>query len=374
MCPSISSLVDFLFQHRFRVINVRSTSRWARDNQLLLGKRKLTQQYSHFAAMATLRRAAPTFRVPRNMLLLLALGLFAAKILQRENQTLLYLFAIDNDNPGNTATATQSHVRHQSEFPQPTGVVVAYAVSITYCHPDDFIADAAAVLKHSIHLVSSRTTDKHTTSRYDYQMYAFVHPDATNCTLSLKELGYKVLVKDTPIQVDDIQNEELREDITTTGCCHEREFLKLYALTLTEHKIVVHLDLDALLLQPLDALFDAMMLPDSLTYNSPQFSATGDNGYGHEPILKHIPDAMWTEHKSIPITCFFTRDYNSAKVSHLGDLPPNRVNVSWMSDGAWPRERGGSDEVFRRQDSQHEFCNSFLQCQDVGPAIKGKDY
>jgi len=45
------------------------------------------------------------------------------------------------------------------------------------------------------------------------------------------------------------------------GCCGACELLKFRMFELTQHALVVHVDLDSLLLQPLDELFDAMVLP-----------------------------------------------------------------------------------------------------------------
>jgi hypothetical protein len=224
----------------------------------------------------------------------------------------------------------------------PKGVVVAYAISITYCHPDDFIADAAAVLQHSIHLVSRRASDPK--SSYDYQMVAFVHPDAVNCSQSLNQLGYQVFIKDIPVAISEIRNEELRKDATTTGCCEEKEFLKLYALTLTEYPIVVHLDLDCLFLQPLDHLFDAMMLPDSRGYYQTMFGGNHNTASPLLSIRKHIPDAMWSTLKTIPITSYFVRDYNLIKSDV--NIPPPRVNI-----------QGGFWIVQPNQAVFEEFCD-----------------
>ena len=56
-----------------------------------------------------------------------------------------------------------------------------------------------------------------------------------------------------------IKGEFLRRTIQVRGCCQEKELLKLYAYTLVEHPIVVHLDIDSLILRPLDVIYDAMI-------------------------------------------------------------------------------------------------------------------
>jgi hypothetical protein len=100
-------------------------------------------------------------------------------------------------------------------------IKVAYAVSITSCEQDGFL-DGAAVLKHSIHLTSIRSNNQ---SRYDYQMYAIVHPSAISCGESLQRLGYKVLRRDVPVQVKDIQGTFLRNNIERNGCVEILFFL-----------------------------------------------------------------------------------------------------------------------------------------------------
>ena len=77
----------------------------------------------------------------------------------------------------------------------------------------------------------------------------------------------------------------------SNGCCGEKELVKLEAYTLTEHPVVVHLDLDVVVLKPMDALFDMMLAksPDDWdTINVP---------------------IMWPE-KRLPeqVNAFFTRD------------------------------------------------------------------
>lgn len=167
---------------------------------------------------------------------------------------------------------------------------IGFAVTVTGCGSDP-ITEGAAVLKHSIHLASIHGN---LGGKYDYQMYALYHPNAKSCAKPLEHLGYELLEKETPVAVKDIEGEFLRSKIQANGCCGEKELIKLEAYTLVQHPVVVHLDLDVLVLQPLDSLFD-MMLDDS-----------------GAPVMtnSHI-ELMWRE-KPIPskINAFFTRDYN----------------------------------------------------------------
>lgn len=141
----------------------------------------------------------------------------------------------------------------------PTGVVIGFAVTVTGCGSDP-ITEGAAVLKHAIHLASMHGN---LGGRYDYKMYAIVHPDGETCAAPLLDLGYELVRRETPVAVKDIKGDYLRTHIEKNGCCGEKELVKLEAYTLVQHPIVVHLDLDTLILKPLDSLFDWMLLEDA---------------------------------------------------------------------------------------------------------------
>jgi hypothetical protein len=87
------------------------------------------------------------------------------------------------------------------------------AISLTSCSADS-IDDGAAVLKHSIALASFPLNKS---SKYQYKIYAFVHPDAMECSKSFELLGYEVQVKNTPIDVTQIKGDFLREKVVKTG-------------------------------------------------------------------------------------------------------------------------------------------------------------
>lgn len=165
---------------------------------------------------------------------------------------------------------------------------IAYAISITSCQDGKGLLDGAAVLKHSIYLNSIRANNSK--SQYDFAMFAFVHPNAVNCTLPLEALGYQVQLRDTPIHIQDVRG-EYKETAAKSGCCGEKEWLKLYIYLLTDYPVAIHLDLDVLILQPLDDLFDAMLF-------GAQFHAgMWNNDDMPQPQPKNA-------------NAFFTRDYN----------------------------------------------------------------
>ena len=193
-------------------------------------------------------------------------------------------------------------------------VTIPYAISVTSCDKRDLVVGGAAVLQHSIHLNSIRTPSSG--SRYDYEMVAFVHPDAVECTDILDALNYKVLIKQEPFQTDQIRGEYWRW-ANRTGCCGVKEWLKLYSYTLTQYPVVVHLDLDCVVLKPLDDLFDAMIVT-----TTPRDSTVKDIA----STRSRIP-AMWVNTTDLPETIdfFFTRDYGM--VQDLGKRPVHKMGV-----------------------------------------------
>jgi hypothetical protein len=151
---------------------------------------------------------------------------------------------------------------------------VAFVVTITGCDNhfgrEKFHAfDGAAVLAYSIHQNSVHGPNG---GKYDYDLYVFHHPDASKCALPLEKLGYIVQERDTPVAIADIRNVEFKTQLQTSGCCGERELIKFEAFTLTQYPVVVLLDADTLVLQPLDRLFDFVLNstnvpePDDLMY------------------------------------------------------------------------------------------------------------
>ena len=156
-----------------------------------------------------------------------------------------------------TAAATADADAANNAQSSAARATVAYAVSLTGCPKDDPLTDGGAVLKHSIHLRSA--SNPASGSRYGYRMYAIVHPAAMACASQLEDVGYELLVRDVPVPVNEIRGDFLRTKVVVNGCCGEKEYIKLHAYTLVDHPIVVHLDLDTIILRPMDDLFDAML-------------------------------------------------------------------------------------------------------------------
>ena len=158
---------------------------------------------------------------------------------------------------GRRQTLTQQ--QHQQHRPHQDGPKIAFVVTVTSCGghkgiPFEII-EGAAVLRYSV---------AQNLLRYNYEMYALYHPDAVDCASTLQQLGYTVLARDTPVVVTDIRGDILRERIVNNGCCGEKELIKLEAFTLTDHPVVVLMDLDVLVMKPMDHLIDFILDPTKL--------------------------------------------------------------------------------------------------------------
>ncbi|KAL7538313.1 hypothetical protein ACHAXR_008477 [Thalassiosira sp. AJA248-18] len=222
-----------------------------------------------------------------------------------------------NDNGGvrgNDNGSSRGIVEYHGKQPIAT---IGYAITVSGCPKDngsrgDFgagISDGAAVLKHSIHLNSIQNYPQ-SQSLYDYKMYALVHLGAESCARpALEPLGYEILLRDVPVPLEEIEGKFLREKVPNNGCCGEKEFVKLHAYTLIQHPVVVHLDLDTLVLNPMDRLYDAMVN-----------GAPKDGSNGGIEVAFGDPLVAPTAGPDNEINAFFTRDYNMAHASmkHAG--------------------------------------------------------
>jgi hypothetical protein len=221
------------------------------------------------------------------------------------------LFYRSQDNQGLTEGFRHGNIRvsgltghisrraMDSANPYDSKAIIGYAITVTDCPSGPEVADAAAVLKQSVHKNSIRNAESG--SKYDYQMYALVHNDATQCVGStLTSLGYKVLSRTSPIELKYIDGEYLRETLPSVGCCGVKEFTKLHAYTLVANPAVVLLDLDTLVMKPMDRLFDIMI--------------DGPSILGDEGVEVAFGDPLRSSHYdgSIGIQAFYTRDYNIA--------------------------------------------------------------
>ncbi|CAM9865662.1 unnamed protein product, partial [Phaeothamnion confervicola] len=145
--------------------------------------------------------------------------------------------------------------------------VVAYATTVTKVS-ERFVLDAVEVLGLSVDRICKE-------SRYACAKVVIVHEDiGERAAAELADAGWRVLLRPVPVNVTLIAGDFYREALPGSGCCGELELLKLYAYTLTEYRRVVHVDIDVLLLRPLDGLLD---LEASLVYTTdPNMGSKGD--------------------------------------------------------------------------------------------------
>ena len=80
----------------------------------------------------------------------------------------------------------------------------------------------------------------------------------------MQQAGFLHRQVDLPVPLQNITHvagaEDLQQSMPPNECCGEQEFLKLHVYSMTDFKVVIHLDLDTLIVQPLDPLLDAMIL------------------------------------------------------------------------------------------------------------------
>lgn len=94
-----------------------------------------------------------------------------------------------------------------------------------------------------------------------------------------------------------------RKNASGASCCGRKEYIKLYAYTLVQHPIAVVLDLDSLILQPFDGLFDAMLSED----DDMDILDMKERG---RTVPVHISATNLLPAKKRRIEAFYTRDYN----------------------------------------------------------------
>lgn len=215
-------------------------------------------------------------------------------------------------------------VNQHPQFKSP----VAFVISISSCADkkgEPSVIDGAAVLGWSIR--------KHS-KKYGYHLYAFVHESAQDCVQDLKTVGYEVRVVDLPFSIKDLQEDLAHVIGEDASCCGDKEFLKLYSYTLTDHELVVHLDVDTLLLQPVDDLLD-YLLQDAMNVSIP---IIGNNRNAAAVVA---PSSSKDPIKGSHLDFVFTREYktpnliepfNKSKYGIQGGFFIVRPNVTWFHE------------------------------------------
>lgn len=163
---------------------------------------------------------------------------------------------------------------------------VAYAITITKDGP---FTDGALVLGYAarrIHgLVNMNNINIHKNnpdtalprpgnSEYDVELVAFMKSNVVKSRQILSQYGWKIIERPLPVELDEIENTQYMEKMKNSGCCGADEFLKLWAYTLTSYDRVIHLDMDSIVYQNMDELYNQ---PYELQY-------TGDYNMATRPV------------------------------------------------------------------------------------------
>ena len=128
---------------------------------------------------------------------------------------------------------------------------VAYAITVTR---DGHFVDGALVLGFAAH--KYHDAKRGFPSKYEVDLVAFVAPNVVTSRPILEANGWRVLEKGLPVPLDEIENRDYAEKVANSGCCGADEFLKLWAFTLTEYHRVTHLDMDSIIFQNMDELYE----------------------------------------------------------------------------------------------------------------------
>ncbi|CAJ1944495.1 unnamed protein product [Cylindrotheca closterium] len=201
---------------------------------------------------------------------------------------------------------------------------VAYLVSVTGCTKSfaTKIYDFGAVLKKSIDLNSFPL---HPRSRYGSKTFVLVTPETktTKCVKHLKRAGFQPYSVKFPVKFSEIQQVEgakiFRKNIRSDGCCGEKELIKLHAYSMTDFPVAIHLDLDTLVVNPLDPVIDAMVLPpDNPTGRDARELLFAPELPESNTSFRYPRMATPTYKASVPldkldVQAYYTRDYNMLK-------------------------------------------------------------
>jgi hypothetical protein len=166
-------------------------------------------------------------------------------------------------------------------------------IAITNCSDlSSSILPSAAVLSKLIHDNAFRMN-----SSYRYHLYAFLNEEAVDgqCETMLQRIGFTTLRKSIPINISMINHSFYQSVLPIHGCCGAAEFIKLWTYTLIKHRAVVYLDLDVMILKPLDDILDVLLLTPNQRIHQ----------YQRLKLLRDTPDSSNSSFDAL-----ITRDYS----------------------------------------------------------------
>lgn len=133
----------------------------------------------------------------------------------------------------------------------PSKKKIAYAITVTKDGP---FVDGALVLGYAAKKVHD--ISKGFKSEYTADLVAFVVESVVTSRPILETYGWKILERRLPVELDEIENQDYANNMKNSGCCGADEFLKLWAYSLIEYHRVVHLDMDSIIFQNMDELYN----------------------------------------------------------------------------------------------------------------------
>jgi hypothetical protein len=212
-----------------------------------------------------------------------------------------------------------------------TVVVVAYVITITDCVPEEPLWDGAAVLGRTIMLNSKE--NPYSGSNYGAKLYAIIHESAAvDCARKYQRIGYEVIVKPSPVTKDQLIPGLTYFNANVEARCHSlKDYTILWAYTLTQHEIVVLVDVASYMIKPVDELFDAMLLDKDnggtdarkkIAFHWPQMGQPG----------KTLVDYFIARTTDLPekIDAFLTKDYTAITSINLAMTQRNGVMEEFM--------------------------------------------
>ena len=143
---------------------------------------------------------------------------------------------------------------------------IAYAITVT---KDGHFVDGALVLGYSAKKVHDASSGY--ISEYDADLIAFVVPSVKYARPVLEAYGWKVLERNLPVALDEIQNKAYADGMRKSGCCGADEFLKLWMYTLVDYERVVHLDMDSIIYQNMVTIQRLFYINDFYSIKASQF-------------------------------------------------------------------------------------------------------
>lgn len=161
-----------------------------------------------------------------------------------------------SNHPIKAVESDAGHEEESSALKSPTSMAIAIVLTEEAKTEEKrhLLADGAAVLAESVRSMKSK---------FHIDLVAIVHPTVKFSRPILEKLGYRVLEKPDPLVLDPNKGTKFfRETVMKAGCCGLREMLKLHAFRLHQYKKVLLLDIDTMIVQNIDELFerDKMLL------------------------------------------------------------------------------------------------------------------